>query len=74
MKRVENKQIIEDTLLSGGKDSCQIIQATIDQVLTSLSESSIDWSTLDLRIFRDVNGDPLRRDEFLTVRATGLTE
>lgn len=69
------RRLLPDTYLSGKEDSRQIIIDAIDRVTDELANGldEIDWTTLDLRVFRDVSGDPLRHDDFLTVRASALT-
>lgn len=53
-----------------------LIHETVGAVLAALDEQGkeVDWTTLDLRIFRDVSLEAMERDPYLLVRADVLTK
>ena len=71
-------RLIPDIYLTGDTDSMGILQGSLDGTLEALRGNVVDWTTLDLRIFRDSHTDPatgrLARDGYLTLRATVLTK
>ena len=76
-KKLSLTKPIPDAYLTGCADSMGILQGYLDDALGALWEDGVDWTTLDLRIFRDSHTDPdtdrLVRDDHLTLRATVLT-
>lgn len=83
MKKIEkiaHPEKILDEHLDGGEDSRQILQSVLTRVLYGLAEKAklaggeVDWTTLDLRAFRDTSLDTMERDNFLTLRAQVLTK
>ena len=77
-KKAGLTRLIPDTYLTGDTDSMGILQGYLDDALEALWGGMVDWTTLDLRIFRDSHTDPatgrLARDGYLTLRATVLTK
>ena len=76
-KKLSLTKPIPDVYLTGCADSMGILQGYLDDALGALWEDGVDWTTLDLRIFRDSHTDPvtdrLVRDDHLTLRASVLT-
>ena len=77
-KKASLTRLIPDTYLTGDIDSMGILQGYLDEALEALWGDVVDWTTLDLRIFRDSHTDPatgrLARDGYLTLRASVLTK
>ena len=77
-KKAGLTRLIPDTYLTGDTDSMGILQMYLDDALETLRGNVVDWTTLDLRIFRDSHTDPatgrLARDGYLTLRASVLTK
>ena len=77
-KKASHIRLIPDPFLTGDTDSMGILQGYLDDALEALWGEVVDWTTLDLRIFRDSHTDPatgrLARDGYLTLRATVLTK
>jgi len=80
MKRIAATSLIEDRELDGDADSRQIIAVAFSGLMEHLEKIAKrekvkpDWSTLDLRFFRDVTkvDGHYVRDEHLTLRALVL--
>ena len=77
-KKASLIRLIPDIYLTGDADSMGILRGYLAGVLGALWGNVVDWTTLDLRIFRDSHTNPatgrLARDGYLTLRATVLTK
>lgn len=88
IKRIGATYMIPDGDLDGAQDSLQIIEHYFQQAFHGLQAKAegegreVDWTTLNMRIFRDVdvvdeNDEPLdesRRHDYLTLRVVALTK
>lgn len=81
-KKIGSRHVIDDrTLAQVPNDVAQlIIGETIIGTLGALAGAArderqeIDWTTLDLRVFRDTSLETQERDPWLLVRADALTK
>ena len=75
-QKVGTTYVIPTIDLAEAVAPAQLVDFYVERALVTLSTKSpdIDWTTLDLRIFRDVDLETQQRDEHLTLRAQALTK
>jgi len=82
-KKISARHTIPDNYLTEARDpfaAQMIVKEAVAGTLDVLSDAAaaekreVDWTTLDLRVFRDVSLEAQKRDPWLLVRADALTK